>query len=496
MVREEYLELWDFLKDAYNGKHYEGLVVTGQPGIGKTRFLHYALARALKEHIPVAFCDGAQSYYFCDATGCRLYSTADRVLHKVEPGKFFLALVDSNAAVKSPPQVFIDRSQFCYTVQATSPQPDRWRNWAKEREAAEYWVMSPWVKSEVRKLQNFCEQEGPCPWKDSEADYYSPLELFDSLGPSPRACFSVRGRRRIAGPEEDFFEYLRPDDALRHVDDFIAALTTSMVTPVRQGENFHRLFFASKPYDTSNPMPYGPQFHYTIPTDLISRLLFKYFNKRSLEEQLALLSKFAPYPQLMGLVLEPLVLMFLTSSEDPIPCHLVSGLTIMLRPRLRTVDLQVDPDIAIEVRHNDIHVPRGGFPSLDAFIIIIDKDPKQILLLQMTVASTHKVVSKGVAAIIKLIEQSTESENYSFKFIFVTPGPSGEKMAKKLENIKIRIRGPPSVDVEAGWIETGSLLGPCPEEILRQLQRFDTDNVVLDNDGYEEPPQKLARTTL
>ncbi len=171
MVREEYLRLWDLLKDAHDGKqHYEGLVVTGQPGTGafqamsarlplttdvagKTRFLDYAFARALRERIPVAFCTSPGEYYFCDGTGCRLYPTAHLVLHDVEPGKYFLALVDSNESVKIPPHTFIDRSQRCYTVQAASPRPGRWCNWTEERPTSEFWVTALWTRDEIRKLQ-------------------------------------------------------------------------------------------------------------------------------------------------------------------------------------------------------------------------------------------------------------------------------------------------------------------------------------------------------
>ena len=33
-VRDEYLELWDFLRDAHNGKHCGGLVLTSHTGTG------------------------------------------------------------------------------------------------------------------------------------------------------------------------------------------------------------------------------------------------------------------------------------------------------------------------------------------------------------------------------------------------------------------------------------------------------------------------------
>ena len=171
-VRDEYLELWDSLRDAHNGKHYGGLVLTGHTGTGTSNnpasvphprlwqrspagkhcFILYAFARALKEHIPVAFCDSPSEYYFCDGTGCKLYSINDYAEHHVETGRFFLALVGYSESIAIPPHNFLHRSQMCFTIQANSPLLALRNPWAEEREAR-YWVMSLWTEDEVRKLQ-------------------------------------------------------------------------------------------------------------------------------------------------------------------------------------------------------------------------------------------------------------------------------------------------------------------------------------------------------
>ena len=173
-VRDEYPELWDFIKEAHEGKHYEGLVLTGHTGgtgaramlaqfrinsnirclAGKHYFILYAFARAMKERIPVAFCDSPSEYYFCDGTGCRLYPTSPLVLHKVHTGKFFLALVGSGESMPVPPRNFLHRSQMCFTIQATSPLSALRCHWSESiRDGAQYWIMSPWTENEVHKLQ-------------------------------------------------------------------------------------------------------------------------------------------------------------------------------------------------------------------------------------------------------------------------------------------------------------------------------------------------------
>ena len=41
-VRDEYLQVWDYIKDAHDGKHHGGLVLTGHTGTG-TYYLRWAI---------------------------------------------------------------------------------------------------------------------------------------------------------------------------------------------------------------------------------------------------------------------------------------------------------------------------------------------------------------------------------------------------------------------------------------------------------------------
>lgn len=58
------------------------------------------------------------------------------------------ALSDSNANVVTPRWEFTDdRSQF-FVVQATSPEPEKWKSWKQHREAT-FAIMNPWSWSEI-----------------------------------------------------------------------------------------------------------------------------------------------------------------------------------------------------------------------------------------------------------------------------------------------------------------------------------------------------------
>ncbi|KAM5541878.1 hypothetical protein V8D89_004607 [Ganoderma adspersum] len=502
-VRDEYLQLWDFVNDAHNKKYYGGLVLTGHPSTGKYCFLLYAFARALREHIPVAYCDSPGEYYFCDGTGCKMYPTSHFVQHKTEPGKFFLALVDSNESMAIPPQTFINRSQMCFTVQATSPEPERYHHWAKERESW-YWTMSLWTEDEVRKLHHFYEQEGPCPWNDSDA-YYSPLEVFSLLGPSAATCFSPEGNRKTAlGPAHDFHDFLKPNDVFNHPDDLLAASKRRAMTPTFP-LTFDRFFFAFKPHNVPNPRPYGygPEFHHAVPTHFLSRLLLTYFRRRTPTEQVAFLSTLRYFPQATSFVYSPAILDALCAPSSPGPavtCHLADGSAFALGPGLVLAGRQVSASaaasapksesesadatrITAEPHDGHIYVLRDLSPSINAFVLSEDSDSDsdctRVTMLQTTVAYRREVASSAVSALITLVRRSRPTtsaveKTIKWSFVFVSPGASGEAMARKLGTVKFR--GSCPATVVAGWLEVGGLL-PLAGEVVDALRRDDAEHL-------------------
>ncbi|KAI0255005.1 hypothetical protein BJV78DRAFT_810987 [Lactifluus subvellereus] len=144
LVREEYSFAFDELetRSADSEKKGGGVVVLGQPGIGKTYFLFYALFRRLCAKKPTAFHMSKHFVVFKD-TGVTVHD-AVKEEYNVLPAETW-ALTDSNEYNKGPCTTFLCASARgqAWIVQATSPAGDRWYQWSKEYHAGLFVMQCP-----------------------------------------------------------------------------------------------------------------------------------------------------------------------------------------------------------------------------------------------------------------------------------------------------------------------------------------------------------------
>ncbi|KAI0250344.1 hypothetical protein BJV78DRAFT_1283292 [Lactifluus subvellereus] len=144
LVREEYAFAFDKLetRSADSEKRGGGVVVLGQPGIGKTCFLFYALFRRLCAKKPTAFHASKHFVVFKD-TGVTVHDAAEEE-YNVLPAETW-ALTDSNEYNKGPCTTFLCASAWgrAWIVQATSPAGDRWYQWSKEYHAGLFVMQCP-----------------------------------------------------------------------------------------------------------------------------------------------------------------------------------------------------------------------------------------------------------------------------------------------------------------------------------------------------------------
>ena len=111
-------------------------------------FLYYALGAALAAHAPVVFCNTADSCILFDNRGVHVvYPLANYPFQRRT-----LFLVDSNSAIHSPPGAFLQPILGGVIVQAASPDPSRWKQWAKDVRA-QTWVLGLWEREEMVALQ-------------------------------------------------------------------------------------------------------------------------------------------------------------------------------------------------------------------------------------------------------------------------------------------------------------------------------------------------------
>ncbi|KAF8893281.1 hypothetical protein CPB85DRAFT_1330806 [Mucidula mucida] len=111
-----------------------GVLITGQPGIGKTLFLWYALIRLITLGQLVIFAQSDERFLFYNGT---VYSAGanDRPAlpvfrgDKVKPKPFIWTLIDADGGIVPPHLVHSP----CFPVQASAPNPICYKQWMKQR---------------------------------------------------------------------------------------------------------------------------------------------------------------------------------------------------------------------------------------------------------------------------------------------------------------------------------------------------------------------------
>ncbi|KAI9458944.1 hypothetical protein BJY52DRAFT_407936 [Lactarius psammicola] len=150
-----------------------GVVVTGQPGIGKSCFCYYLVLRLLSQKLPVALQLPRHFLVFHD-NGVDIHP-----LDMANPDNFprgTWALSDSNEEVRQPCSTFLgaDKQEMAWIVQTTCPFEERWKEW-KEQCSADVFAMDHPSINEITALGTRSRHQG------------SPT-LLHSVGPSARTC--------------------------------------------------------------------------------------------------------------------------------------------------------------------------------------------------------------------------------------------------------------------------------------------------------------------
>jgi hypothetical protein len=151
LVRAEYIRLYNFVESVYATRE-EGtkppiVVITGQPGIGKTIWIYYALRRRLAQRLPSILYVGGGIYYRIVQSGVYIHKgTKDFWRKAPEP---LWCFVDSAYAPDGPPISLASvGSRSILVVYVTSPTS---RRWAKLHQISTQHraIMDPWTWEEM-----------------------------------------------------------------------------------------------------------------------------------------------------------------------------------------------------------------------------------------------------------------------------------------------------------------------------------------------------------
>ncbi|KAI9461300.1 hypothetical protein BJY52DRAFT_1117251 [Lactarius psammicola] len=180
LVRPEYDVALGMLNEDHNTAQKRscgGVVVTGQPGIGKSCFLYYLLLHKLSEMTPVALQLSSYFVVFRD-NGVYKYPLDARP-DRLPEGTW--ALSDSNDQAKQPCTAFLNatRQHRAWIVQTASPSEERWKDWQKYRNADTF-VMNHISIQEMTALCNVLD-----------LDASNIRRLYEKWGPSARNCIRL-----------------------------------------------------------------------------------------------------------------------------------------------------------------------------------------------------------------------------------------------------------------------------------------------------------------
>ncbi|KAH8989830.1 hypothetical protein EDB92DRAFT_2088985 [Lactarius akahatsu] len=209
LLRPEYdIALRTICKDQKTAKACQcgGVVVTGQPGIGKTCFLYYVLLCRLSEMEPVAL-ERPDFFILFHEGGVYRYPKADPNFLP----EFTWALTDSTGQTPEPCSAFqtVSKRRKAWIIQTTSPEETRWRDWHKYCTADKF-LMNPTSIEEITILGKLLKPD---------VDVSDDLQrLYRKWGPSARTCLLLlqEGKegtyeRKVKRTANDFVKTANPN---------------------------------------------------------------------------------------------------------------------------------------------------------------------------------------------------------------------------------------------------------------------------------------------
>ncbi|RPD81337.1 hypothetical protein L226DRAFT_529742 [Lentinus tigrinus ALCF2SS1-7] len=173
------------LCNAYEQSDVPGIILTGQPGIGKSYFSIYVLLQCLAKEKPVLFTTKEGDTFWFDQNGVQtcLASSMPRWrpdISSSSTGRQIWSLVDPGDHKVPIPRRFTSH-RFIFYVLFTSPDQSRYKHLTNE--SAREWFMSPWTDHELNVLFT---TTGMTAASTSSFPFEEVRRLRELAGPCPR----------------------------------------------------------------------------------------------------------------------------------------------------------------------------------------------------------------------------------------------------------------------------------------------------------------------
>ncbi|KAH9017577.1 hypothetical protein EDB85DRAFT_2096392 [Lactarius pseudohatsudake] len=197
-VHKEYIRIYDvcheYLKlQCAKKTHGRSLsvVITGQPGIGKSYWIFYTLHRRLCEGKPVIWYHDSTRYLFV-AEGVYILENTPSTSFKTHVWTLVDTDEDSNGM---PPHLAVHLTQH-FLIFTTTPQRCRWRRLGKTTLRTVV-IMNPWTRAELSEAAEIYGLKHNDPRMD---------DMFNQFGPTPRICFGFLTVKNLLSNHESDLE--------------------------------------------------------------------------------------------------------------------------------------------------------------------------------------------------------------------------------------------------------------------------------------------------
>ncbi|KAH9061048.1 hypothetical protein EDB87DRAFT_475280 [Lactarius vividus] len=399
LVRQEYDVAWrDFDYDTARSKGQNGVIVTGQPGIGKTYFLYYLLFRLLSEGTPVSLQLAPDILVFLDDGVYR--HPLDATPDYLPEGTW--ALSDAGRLDDKPCNAFLDAAgrHIAWIIQTTSPLEDRWRQWKKQYTAVTF-VMKGFSAAEITALG-----------KVQGLDASALLRNYEKWGPSARTCV-----RLVRDPHREFHHAIDVNNA---ADAFVERPPPN--TYFNAIQVFHVLFSVRPEVEEKGGrrVPVAE-----MATEHIKRIISCAAAGAEAHKRIEfyrIISTQAAFKGSAGDMFEGFVLSWLYagSNVEPLRCF-ATGQPQLEIPACGEKTTFFGSDNAVENVNWDefplcLMPAVKNYPTADA-IVITDES---IITIQVTVSYRHKARETGFTKIEKFISSHVTRDKWFH--VFVTDG--------------------------------------------------------------------------
>ncbi|KAL4256518.1 Crinkler effector [Pleurotus pulmonarius] len=148
IVREYHTSLFTSLQQVDPHSH-GGVVISGQPGSGKSYTLLYLLLKMLIKREPILFLPVNAGAHYFSSDGVQYSSLVDETcLDELNDDENCTwALVNSDTHLRPPPSPLLAAFGI-FIIQSTSPSRLRYKSWVKQKRGL-IWYMERWTRDEI-----------------------------------------------------------------------------------------------------------------------------------------------------------------------------------------------------------------------------------------------------------------------------------------------------------------------------------------------------------